>query len=188
MDGGGITVLVPQCVTSAYQIVFRGLVEPLDPLLQYMDTPAGSRDDSQKPDISSLVELKDVAGVYSRFTWNVGDVPEVIDQGGTLITADFVESSGLNPSDLDNGIGGMEVVLLLWKMTVGASTVVGEGKMSVVGLDDDTVRITIVDFNPWYARLGQLLPIRGDGLQYAPRSRDAGLRALRSRHRLHGYG
>jgi hypothetical protein len=114
-----------------------------------MDTPVAQRT-SPELDIPSLVELKDVPDVYSRFTWNADDVPDVSDPGGTLITADFVESSGLNPADLDDGIGGVEVVLVPWEMTVGDSTVVGAGKMSVIALDEDTVRITIVDFNPWY--------------------------------------
>lgn len=148
-NGGGISVVVPQCVTSAYQIVFRGFVEPMDPLLRYMDTPIGQRT-SPDLDISSLVELKDVPEVYSRFTWNADDVPGVSDPGDTLITTDFVESSGLNPADLDNGIGGMEVVLVPWEMTVDGPTTVGAGKLSVLGLDEDTVRVTIVDFNPWY--------------------------------------
>jgi hypothetical protein len=121
----------------------------MDPLLRYMDTPVAQRT-SPELDISSLVELKDVPDVYSRFTWNADDVPDVSDPGGTLITADFVESSGLNPADLDDGIGGVEVVLVPWEMTLGDSTVVGEGKMSVIALNEDTVRITIVDFNPWY--------------------------------------
>jgi len=117
-----------------------------------MDTPAALRDASQKPDISSLSELKDVEGVYSRFTWNANDVPGVSDSTGTFITADFVESSGLNPANLDNGISNMEVVLVPWQMMVSDSSV-GEGKLSVVGLGEDTVRITIVDFNPWYENL-----------------------------------
>jgi hypothetical protein len=156
---GGISVVVPQCVTSAYQIVFRGFVEPMDPLLRYLDTPLASRT-TPALNISSFVELKDVPGVYSRFTWNADDVPGVSDPGGTLITADFIEGCAerdpTNPAvclaywNLDNGIFDKQVTLVPWEMTVGTSTVVGAGKMSVVGLGPDTVRVTIVDFNPWY--------------------------------------
>lgn len=32
----GIPIPLPQCVTSAYQIVFRGLLEPMDPLLRLL--------------------------------------------------------------------------------------------------------------------------------------------------------
>ncbi len=155
--GSGITIVVPQCVSSAYQIVFRGFVEPLDPLLRYMDTPASERDAAQKPPISSLSEQKDIPDVYSRFTWNADDVPGVSDPFDTLITADFVESGGLNPANLDNGISNSEVVLVPWEMTVAGSTRVGAGKLSVVGLGEDTVRVTIVALeeekggpNPWY--------------------------------------
>ena len=155
---GGISIVVPGCVTSAYQVVFRAFLEPMDPLLRYMDTPADQRDAGQKPPIESLSELKNVPGVYSRFTWNADDVPGVSDPDGTMITADFIESSGLNPANLDNGISGNEVVLVPWEMTVDESTKVGAGKLSVVGLDEDTVRVTIValdpeegrPLNPWY--------------------------------------
>lgn len=146
----GIPIPLPQCVSSAYQIVFRGFVEPLDPLLRYMDTPIGERDALQKPPIMSLSELKTVDGVYSRFTWFADDVPGVSDPGETFITADFIESTGLNPANLDNGISNSEVVLLPWEMTVGVSTVVGAGKMSISGLGEDAIRMTIIDFNPWY--------------------------------------
>jgi len=158
--GGGAEILVPQCVSSAYQVLFRAFVQPLDPLLRYMDTPVGSRDpESQWPPISSLSEAKDVSNVYSRFTWNADDVPNVEDPGGTVVTADFEESSGLNPANLDNGISNMEVVLVPWEMTVNGSTV-SEGKLSIIGLGEDTVRITIVDYNgelpggePYYENL-----------------------------------
>ena len=89
-------------------------------------------------------------GVYSRFSWNADDGSGVSDPDDTLITADFIESTGLNPADLDDGISGGEVVLVPWEMTVDGSTTVGAGKFSIPGLDEDTVRITIVDFNPWY--------------------------------------
>ena len=35
-------------------------------------------------------------------------------------------------------------------MTVGESTVVGAGNMSITGLGEDATRMTIIDFNPWY--------------------------------------
>lgn len=161
-NGGGVEVLVPQCVSSAYQVVFRAFVQPLDPLLRYIDTPvegavpglppAEARSPDQLPPIGDLVELKDVTGVYSRFTWTASEVPGVEDLNDTVIQADFVESSGLNPADLDNGISNMEVMLLPWTMFV-EERVVGEGKLSVAGLGEDTVRITIVDFNPQYENL-----------------------------------
>ena len=54
---GGISVVVPGCLTSGYQVVFRAFLEPMDPLLRYMDTPADQRDARQKPPIVSLSEL-----------------------------------------------------------------------------------------------------------------------------------
>lgn len=151
----GIPIPLPQCVASAYEIVFRGFVEPLDPLLRYMDTPSDQRDADQKPPIVSLSELKGLTSpegdaIYSRFTWFANDVPGVSDPGATLITADFIDGKGLNPADLDNGIYNQQVVLLPWQMTVGESTVVGAGRMSVSGLGNDAIRMTIIDFNPWY--------------------------------------
>lgn len=171
--GDEISIVVPGCLTSAYQVVFRGFLEPMDPLLRYMDTPAEQRDASQKPPIVSLSELKTVPGVYSRFTWNADDVPGVSDPDGTLITADFIESSGLNPADLDDGISGSEVVLVPWEMTVDESTKVGAGKLSIRGLDEDTVRVTIValdpeegrPLNPWYEANSCLFEIKGFQLQ-----------------------
>ena len=157
-NGGGIAVAVPQCVSSAYQIVVRALVEPLDPLLRYID----KQPDAGLPDIDGLVEQTDVPGVYARFTWNADDVPGVTDPGETNIQVDFEEgcarSEGTPPDpvecvefwNLDNGISAGEVALVPWEMTVDGPTVVGKGKMSVIGLDEDTVRVTIVDFNPWY--------------------------------------
>jgi hypothetical protein len=159
IDGGGssVPIVVPQCVSSGYQIMFRGLIEPMDPLLRYLDTPIGSRDASQKPDIVSLSELKDVPDVYSRFTWYAKDVPGVVDTGDTFITADFGfdPTGGSNPAQLDNGISGSEVVIIPWEFTVAGPTVVGAGRMSVIGLDNDVVRITIVandgpEPSPWY--------------------------------------
>jgi hypothetical protein len=144
--GSGLPVQVPQCVTSAYQIAFRGLFEQLDPLLRYMDTPVGQRDwANQKPPITSLTETKNVPGVYSRFKWNISDV--VPDEGETRATADFIEGTS---TDLDFGIRMSDVVLIDWDLSVGVDTVVGEGKFSTIGLDNDVVRMTIVDFNPWY--------------------------------------
>lgn len=148
--GGGPEILVPQCVSSAYQVLFRAFVQPLDPLLRYLDTPVGG----SLPGIDDLVELKDdPAAYYSRFTWTVDEVPDVEDLNETSIQVDFVESSGQNPANLENGISNAEVVLVPWQMTVDASTLVGEGKLSVVGLGEDTVRITIVDFNPYYENI-----------------------------------
>jgi hypothetical protein len=163
-SSGDIAVVVPQCVSSAYQVVFRGLVEPLDPLLRYIDIPVDQRDASQKPPIPSLSELTDVEGVYRRFTWNVDDVPDVEDSNATFVTLNFIEGCAeRDPDDpgtcisfwnLDNGIFNGQVTLVPWEMTVGASTSVGAGKLSVVGLDNNVVRITIVDFNPWYEGSG----------------------------------
>lgn len=148
--GGGVPILLPQCVSSAYQIVFRGFIEPMDALLRYMDTPEEDRDADQKPAIISLTELRNVTDVYARFTWFADDVPGVSDSGETFITVDFVDGVGLNPADLEYGIFNQQVVLVPWEMTVGVSTVVGAGKMSVSGLGNDAIRMTIVDFNPWY--------------------------------------
>ena len=146
---GGIEVVVPQCVSSAYQVVFRAFAQPLDPILRYLDTPEDMRDASQKPPIVSLSELKTVPDVYSRFTWNANDVPDVEDPSQTFIQADFIEGGETN---LDLGIFNGNVVLLPWEMRVD-DRLVGEGKFSIVGLDNDTVRMTIVDFNPTYENL-----------------------------------
>lgn len=146
----GIPIPLPQCVSSAYQIVFRGLIEPMDPLLRYMDTPEELRDANQKPSITGLTEFRNVTDVYSRFTWLADGVEGVSDLGETLITVDFIDGVGLHPADLDFGIFNQQVVLVPWEMTVGVSTVVGAGKMSVSGLGHDAIRMTIVDFNPWY--------------------------------------
>lgn len=146
----GIPIPLPQCVTSAYQIVFRGLIEPMDPLLRYMDTPEVLRDADQKPSIMGLTERRDVTGVYAQFAWLADGVDGVSDPGETLITVDFIDGVGSNPSDLDVGILNQQVVLVPWEMTVSESTVVGAGKMSVSGLGNDAIRMTIVDFNPWY--------------------------------------
>lgn len=152
----GIPIPLPQCVTSAYEIVFRGLIEPMDPLLRYMDTPILDQEDYERvgkiPGFVSNSELKGGTSdpYYSRFTWLAKTIPGVSDSGETLITVDFIDGVGLNPSDLDYGIFNQQVVLVPWEMTVGVSTVVGAGKMSVSGLSNDAIRMTIVDFNPWY--------------------------------------
>ena len=158
---------VTQCVSSAYQVVFRGLVEPLDPLLRYIDTPvlpppALRPDAPTVPQIpmSSLTEDKEVPGIYSRFTWNAADVDDVSDPDGMLITVNFKDSGGENPVNLDYGIDNMQVAHIPWEITVGTlPTVVGEGKMSVLGLGADTIRMSIIprddivppdEGNPWY--------------------------------------
>jgi hypothetical protein len=153
-DGGAspIPLEVPQCVSSAYQMVFRGIVEPLDPLLRYMDTPARIRPPSptipqiarftQDTDVPPVTEPEHVLDVYMRFTWDANDVDGISDPvEHTLITVDFSEAGSV---DLDLGIVDSEVVHVPWKMTVGTSTVVGAGKMSVVGLGDDTVKVSIL--------------------------------------------
>jgi len=156
---------VTQCVSSAYQVVFRGLIEPLDPLLRYIDTPVSSTqvpppplrpDAPTVPQISTLTEEKDVPGVYSRFLWKVNDVVDVSDPDDMLITVDFVETS----SNLDFGISNSQVVHVPWTIGVGTlPTVVGAGKMSVVGLDEDTIKMSILPLDaglgndgegPWY--------------------------------------
>jgi len=140
---GAVEVLVPQCVSSAYQVVFRAFVQPLDPLLRYIDG------EGPRPPITIYSENTEVPNVYSRWTWNAADVPGVEDANNTLIQADFIEGAG---TDLDNGIFDGDVVLLPWTMFVG-ERVVGQGKFSVIGLGFDTVRMTIVDFNPVYTNL-----------------------------------
>lgn len=156
---------VTQCVSSAYQVVFRGLIEPLDPLLRYIDTPVSSNqvpppplrpDAPTVPQISTLTEYKDVPGVYSRFVWEVADVEGVSDPAGMLTTVDFEETS----SNLDFGIGNSQVVHVPWTIAVGTlPTVVGAGKMSVVGLGEDTIKMSILPLDaglgndgegPWY--------------------------------------
>ena len=184
---GAVEVLVPQCVASAYQVVFRAFLEPLDPILRFLDKPIADRDASQKPPIISLSELETVPDVYRRFTWDANDVPEVEDANNTLIQADFIESCAARDPDtkvcdeasdeagdpceanddctngrcinecidfwnLDNGIFNSQVVPVPWQMFVG-ELLVGEGQFSVVGLDNDTVRMTIVKFNPVYTNL-----------------------------------
>lgn len=162
---------VTQCVSSAYQVVFRGLVEPLDPLLRYIDTPvlpppALRPDAPTVPQISVLTEDKIRSDVYSRFTWNAADVAGVSDPDGMLITVDFKDSGGLNPVNLDFGIDNMQVAHIPWEITVGTlPTVVGKGKMFVSGLGADTIRMGIIPRddadppdapeprdvgNPWY--------------------------------------
>ena len=158
---------VTQCVSSAYQVVFRGLIEPLDPLLRYIDTPVSSNqvpppplrpDAPTVPQIADeeLTEEKIRSDVYSRFTWNVDDVEGVSDPNDMLITVDFVETS----SNLDFGIGNSQVVHIPWTIGVGTlPTVVGAGKMSVVGLGEDTIKMSILPLDaglgndgegPWY--------------------------------------
>ncbi|MDH3817064.1 MAG: hypothetical protein OES21_00535 [Myxococcales bacterium] len=176
--GNGGTVIpglegVTQCVSSAYQVVFRGLVEPLDPLLRYIDTPvlpppALRPDAPTVPQIADedLTEEKIRSDVYSRFTWNANDVAGVSDPDGMLITVSFEDSGGLNPVNLDYGIDNMQVAHIPWEITVGTlPTVVGKGRMSVSGLGPDTIRMGIIPRedadppdtpeprdvgNPWY--------------------------------------
>jgi hypothetical protein len=141
-------------VTSAYQVVFRAFAAPLDPLLRYID---GS---GPRPPSSVYSENKDVPDVYARWTWNAADVPGVEDPNNTAIQVDFIESCADRDEEnncvafwnLDNGIFNSQVVPMPWTMRVGES-LVGEGNFSVVGLDNDTVRMTIVNFNPWYENL-----------------------------------
>jgi hypothetical protein len=160
---------VTQCVSSAYQVVFRGLVEPLDPLLRYIDTPvlpppALRPEAPTVPQIPSsmLTEDKIRSDVYSRFTWNANDVAGVSDPDGMLITVDFEETS----ANLDYGIDNMQVAHIPWEITVGTlPTVVGKGRMFVSGLGPDTIRMGIIPRedadppnapeprdvgNPWY--------------------------------------
>lgn len=151
---------VTQCVSSAYQVVFRGLIEPLDPLLRYIDTPVSPplRPDSPTvPQVSMLTEDAGVSGVYRRFTWLVNDVDGVSDPNEMLITVDFEETN----SNLDFGIDNSQVVHIPWTIGVGTPpTWVGAGKMSVVGLGADTIRMSILPLDvgfgndgegPWYA-------------------------------------
>jgi len=146
--GGTAQVVLPQCTTNGYQMIMRGLVEPLGALLRYIDQAPGAT----RPGF--IMEDKSQMDIYSRFTWDADDVDAVNDPTHTAIRADFIESTGLNPANLDDGIQNMEVVLVPWEMTLDGPTTVGEGRFSISGLGPDTVRATIVDFNPWYTGLG----------------------------------
>jgi len=74
---------------------------------------------------------------------------------GTNISGELIPHPGnptanppIPPTDLDLGIYQGDVVNVPWEGEA-ASTVITAGRLSVIGLDHDTVRITIVE-EPWY--------------------------------------
>lgn len=140
IDGGVTTALsaLSGCAGDGLR-GFMGFLEILEPLLRHADdapdhkmfpVPAGVTYHSESYEFAWSIDVDGVGGAE------------------TLVSGQLVESTGGNPANLANGIQSSEVVLVPWDWVANAETTAAS-KFSVVGLDQDSVRMTIVE-ETWY--------------------------------------